>query len=165
MSGGIEIVLWVLLGVAFVTDLLWGKIYNAVTFPFLLLGLAIRFGMGGWTTGVQSLLAVGTAFAVFFPLYLLKALAAGDVKLLMAFGAWCQPSAVVQVAISAILIGAMVGAYLLIRQKGLRQSTHSLAEHVRSFQPRSSMRMPFAPSLLCAFFIVRIAELRQWHLI
>jgi prepilin peptidase CpaA len=165
MSGGIEIALWVLLGVAFVTDLVWGKIYNALTFPFLALGLAIRFGLGGWAFASDSLLAVGTAFAIFFPLYLLKAIAAGDVKLLMAFGAWSRPSAVIEVALFAVVIGAAVGAYLMLRQKGLRQTTSSLAEHVSSFKPRVSMRMPFAPSLLCAFFIVRIAEIRQWHLI
>ena len=43
MSEGFEIAVWILLGSALVTDLLWGKIYNYVTFPFLLIGIFCRF--------------------------------------------------------------------------------------------------------------------------
>jgi len=164
MSGGFEIAVWVLLGSALVTDLLWGKIYNYVTFPFLLIGLISRFSLGGWDAGRESLWAVAAAMAIYFPLYLIRTLAAGDVKLLMAFGAWSTPQAVIQVGIFSILIGAVVGAFLMWRQKGLKDSAQSLLEHVRTSRPRTSMRIPFAPGMLCAFLVFRIAELRQWQL-
>src|SRR4051794_24782253 len=109
MTGPIEIALWILLVAALVTDLLWGKIYNFLTLPFLALGIAIRFGFQGTQAGVVSLLAVATAFALFFPFWLMKTLAAGDVKLLMALGAWTKATAVIQVGLISIVIGAAVG--------------------------------------------------------
>lgn len=164
MTGAIEIALWVLLVAALVTDLLWGKIYNALTFPFLFLGLALRFGLEGRAAGLDSLLAVAAAFALYFPFWRLKVIAAGDVKLLMAFGAWTQAMAVIQVGLISIVIGALVGLYLMLRRRGLRDSAQSLVEHVQSRAPRRSFRMPFAPGVLCAFLVFRIAEMRQWNL-
>lgn len=164
MSGVIEIALLFLLVVAFATDLLWGKIYNALTLPFLLLGLAYRFGFEGSSAGIDSLTAITAAFILFFPFYVLKTLAAGDVKLLMAFGAWTRAAAVVQVGLFSIVIGAVVGLYIMIRRRGLKESAQSLADHVSSRTPKASFRMPFAPGILCAFLIFRIAELHQWNL-
>ena len=95
---------------------------------------------------------------------LVKAIAAGDVKLLMAVAAWSDASTAIEVGLLSLGIGALVGLVLMIRQKGPRESMKSLWEHLSSKAPRFSTRMPFAPGLLCAFAVFRIAELRQWHL-
>ncbi len=64
------------------------------------------------TSGVSdALLAMLAGFFVYLPIYLLGAMGAGDVKLLMAVGAWTSPSFVLYVAVFAILIG---GAYALL---------------------------------------------------
>jgi prepilin peptidase CpaA len=159
-----EIALWVLLAVACATDLLWGKIYNWLTFPFLAAGLITRFGFEGYAALGQALASVAVAFALFFPLYVLKVVAAGDAKLLMAMGAWLSGAEVIRIAAIAIVIGALVGLVSLIAQKGLRGSAQSVAENVRSHEPTATaLKMAFGPAFLCAYLIVDVAQLRHWE--
>ncbi len=166
MRGGYEIALFALLLVATATDLLWGKIFNWLTFPFLLTGLIARFAFGGVADLSQGLTAIAVAFALFFPLYVVRAIAAGDAKLLMAMAAWTDSTTIVQVAAIAIVIGAAVGLFSLLRQKGFRGSAASVAENVAQGAPTSNaLKMPFGPAFLCAYLVVNIAQLRHWELL
>ena len=163
MSGGSEYALWALLAVASVTDLVWGNIFNGVTFAFLVVGVVYRFWRAGIPEGVTALIAIAVAFIFFFPLWRLKLFAAGDVKLLMAVGAWSDSRLVIELALGAILVGAVVGSIVLVRKLGLMAGLRSVREHARVMVPKvKSHRMPFAPAFLCAFFIVKIAEMYHW---
>jgi Flp pilus assembly protein protease CpaA len=166
MRGSYEIALFALLIVATVTDLLWGKIFNWLTFPFLLTGLIARFAFGGVADLQQGLWAIAIAFALFFPLYAVRAIAAGDAKLLMAMAAWMDSKSVIEVAAIAIVIGAGVGLFSLLRQKGFRGSAASVAENVALGAPtKNALKMPFGPAFLCAYVVVNIAQLRHWELL
>ena len=166
MLGGPEIALWVLLIVATATDLLWGKIYNWLTFPFLLTGLIYRFAMQGTDGGVVALQSVAVAFALFFPLFAIRAVAAGDAKLLMAMGAWLDPKTTIEIAAVAILFGAAVGLVTLLRQKGLKGSAQSVAENVRQGAPtQRALKMAFGPAFFCAYLVVNLAQVRHWELL
>ena len=147
MSTVFEIALWVLLVVASATDLLWGKVFNVVTFPFLVVGVLSRGYFEGLTALNGAVFSAAVAFAVFFPLYALKVFAAGDVKLLMAIGAWTQVSFVLQLGAFSILVGAIVGIFILFRQKGLK---------------RGGTRMPFAPAIFCGCLLLKIFEMKGW---
>lgn len=164
MSGGYESVLLALLAISSVTDLLWGKIYNAVTFPFLALGLGAQFYFGGLKAGGGAIAAVVIAFALFFPLWRLKVLAAGDVKLLMAAGSFLAPFAILELALLSVLIGGMVGAMVLVRNSGLRGSVASLRDHLIAM-PVKSHRMPFGPAMLSAFFVMQISKHYGWNIL
>jgi prepilin peptidase CpaA len=153
MSGALEIGLWCLLLVASVTDLLWGKIFNALTFPFLVVGLGLRYFSFGREDLSIGLLAVGTAALVFFPLYYAHIMAAGDVKLLMAAGAWLNPSQTLKLAALTIVIGALAGILIRLFRNGLKDLFRS-----------KLTRIPFAPSFLCAISDLKIAETRGWTL-
>ncbi|MBY0370288.1 A24 family peptidase [bacterium] len=164
MNGVPEIALWTLLLVACATDLLWGKIFNWLTFPFLLLGLAFRFTAQGFPQGLDSLLAVGVAFAAFFPLFAVKAVAAGDVKLLMAIAAWTSAATVFRIAGVGIVFGAAVGLGILLWKKGLEGSASSVVENLKNGEPtRAAVKMPFGPALFCAYLVVSIAHHRHWE--
>lgn len=166
MSAGPEIAIWILLTICAATDLLWGKIFNIITLPFFFVGLGYQAFHGGLPAVSDGLLSVGVAVAVFFPLYLLRVMAAGDVKLLMATGAWASASVVLQIAGISILLGAAVGLVTLVRHQGVFGGVRSLRRHASGTNaPGQSLRMPFAPGFLCAYFIIRIAELRQWQLL
>ena len=162
MVGGFDIALWALLVIATITDLRWGKIFNATTFPFFILGVGVRFLHFGSEAGFQSLLAIGIAFVLFFPLYLLKTVAAADVKLLMAVGAWTEPRIILSLALVSILFGALVGMIVMTRQLGIQDSAKNIAEHLKQYAPKQSTKMPFAPAFLCAFIVLKIAETYQW---
>ncbi len=166
MVGVPEIALLLLLAVASATDLLWGKIYNSITFPFLVSGLLYHFVEGGWNALGTSLFAVGVAFALFFPLFAVKAVAAGDGKLLMAMGAWMEPKAIIQIAGISILIGAAVGLLAILREKGFRGSAKSIVENIKSVEPTArATRMPFGPAFFCAYLVVSVAQYRHWELL
>ncbi|MFM8314136.1 MAG: prepilin peptidase [Deltaproteobacteria bacterium] len=166
MSGGYEIVLWIILIAASVTDLLWGKIYNSLTLTSMGAGVLIRLALGGVSSTSVSILAISTAFILFFPLYYFKVLAAGDVKLLMAIGAWSNTDFVVRIGFTSILVGAVVGFWVLLKKKGIRKSASSVADAV-NFNPKDIQkrtRMPFGPAFLCSFLFFKIAELKGWAL-
>lgn len=54
--------------------------------------------LGGWTLGVL----------LFFPIFALRGMGAGDVKLLAALGAWLGPWAVVSIALFASIAGGVL---------------------------------------------------------
>jgi prepilin peptidase CpaA len=150
MSGGYEVVLWVLLIVASATDLLWGKIYNHLTLSSIAAGMIARFYFGGVSSLTESLIGTAVAFTLFFPLYYLKVFAAGDVKLLMAVGTWSNYQFVLRLSLIAILFGAVIG-FLVVLKK-------------RQAEKKQLTRMPFGPAFLCSFLFLKIAELKGWSL-
>ena len=165
MSGGfetvLEVVVWTLLIAAATTDLLWGKIYNLLTFTFIAAGVILRLIVLGYSSATVSLIAIAAAFALFFPLYIIKAFAAGDVKLLMAIGAWTDIKQVLHIGLLAIIIGALVGIPILIKRRGLKKSVKAVASQLKG-EPVKPIRMPFGPAFLCAFAFLKIAEMKGW---
>lgn len=150
----VEASVFTLFAVATATDLWRGKIHNTLTLPFAVAGIAaqwVLFGVSGAQTAVAGLVV---AFVVFYPLWLLRVFAAGDVKLFMAAGAWLGPVANLQLAAAAIVIGAVVGLPRVIAARRGGQNAQGL--------PLGRTRMPFAPAILCGFFLLRIAEYHQW---
>ena len=71
----------------------------------------IYFAAVGGAAGVAwSVLGCASGLALFFPLFAVGALGAGDVKLLAAFGAWLGPSG----ALRSALWGAMLGGVMAL---------------------------------------------------
>ena len=166
MSGGYDLALWGLLIAASITDLVWGKIYNVLTLSSIAAGILFRLCTGPTSSVTAALIAVACAFAFFFPLYLIKALAAADVKLLMAVGAWSDFKFVLHMAVLSIFMGALVGLVVILKKRGLKNSAIAVASQLdlkhkeRAVKP---IRMPFGPAFLCSFIFLRIAELKGWN--
>jgi len=73
--------------VAMITDMKWGKIYNWLTFPLILIGFSANsyfFGMQGFGISLIAA-ALGITFYLWFAY--LGAVGMGDVKLMAAIGA------------------------------------------------------------------------------
>src|SRR2546430_1589063 len=87
----IRILLEILVIVAAIWDIRTRRIPNWLTFPGIVLGIALNSFLyqpvGPWFGLVLSLKGLGLAFIVYFVLYLLHAMGAGDVKLMAAIGA------------------------------------------------------------------------------
>jgi prepilin peptidase CpaA len=101
--------------VAAVCDVRTGRVPNVLTFGAAAAGLVMSVvlpGPGGLSAG---LLGCVVGLALFFPLFALGGMGAGDVKLLAAFGAWLGPVDVLWAAIWASLVGGglavVVGAW------------------------------------------------------
>lgn len=100
---------------ATVTDLSTRRIPNLLTLGGAVLGLAYHLATGGP-------LGVGAATtgwllgaAVFFPVFALGGMGAGDVKLVAALGAWLGPLGALQVAIGSAIAGGVIGVAVSLR--------------------------------------------------
>jgi len=96
-------------------DLLAHRIPNRLTGSLLCLGFLLQLAFGGWSGLGQAALGTLVGFAVLFPLYLLRAMGAGDVKLLAAMGALLGPYWALVAGVGALLAGGALGvAYLIV---------------------------------------------------
>jgi prepilin peptidase CpaA len=100
----------ILLAVALVsafTDLTRGTIYNTVTYPAILVGVALQLWLHG---GAGLPLALGGFAVGFFPafvLWVLGGMGGGDAKLLGAIGAIAGPLVAIETLILAFLFGGL----------------------------------------------------------
>jgi prepilin peptidase CpaA len=82
-----------------------GAAFVAIAFAAVTSGASgIGWGLAGWAVGVL----------LFLPLFALRAMGGGDVKLLAAFGAWLGPSLVFWVAVYGAIAGGLLAVPLLI---------------------------------------------------
>jgi len=160
LTSGIEGVLWALFGIATITDLLRGKIYNTLTFSFLVAGLVARIISQGAIGGQSAGLSLLIAFALYFPLWRLQVLAAGDVKLLMAASVWLSVPETIRLAMLSILFGAAVGLFLRVRMNLKGEEPELKATPYTG--TKRLLKMPFAPAFFCAFVFMQIAVLKHW---
>ena len=121
-----------------VTDFRWQRIPNVVTYPTILLGLALSVleGFPGAPLGgglVDHLLATAIAFVGLYPLYSSRAMKAGDVKLLMAVGALRGTAFLFWSFVYGAVLGGLVAALYILYQRFLRG--RGLAEVLRTFIP------------------------------
>jgi prepilin peptidase CpaA len=91
------------------TDLRSARIPNGLTFGAMVAGVLFHAVAPGGA-GAGALLGLLAGLAVFFPFFALRAMGAGDVKLLAALGTWVGWQAVIYVA----LYGALAGGVLAI---------------------------------------------------
>lgn len=115
MNQALELLLlWLLLQAA-VTDLALRRIPNVLVLSGLLIAMALHLrtgDAGAWLgTGLAGLAA---GFFLFLPLYLLRGMAAGDVKLMAMTGAFVGPGMALQIALFTCLIGGVLALLMLV---------------------------------------------------
>ena len=115
MLNAIEVILICLVAQAAVTDLAVRKIPNVLILSGLLLAMILHL-LGGqqWAPVSQWLAGTLAGLFLFLPLYLLRGMAAGDVKLMAMVGAFVGPLAALQIGVLAYLIGGVMAVLLLL---------------------------------------------------
>jgi prepilin peptidase CpaA len=118
MTVQLPVVVQVWLAIVVITagiyDLRFRRIPNWLALAGLVVGLALNallFGLPGLQT---SGLGLGLAFLIYFPLYLLRAMGAGDVKLMAAIGAIVGPGNWFVLFITTAILGGLFGVILLL---------------------------------------------------
>lgn len=96
--------------IACATDIARRRIPNLLTFGSALTGVLWHGWAGGFLGAGWALAGWAAGLAVLMPLYLLRSLGAGDVKLLGAFGAWLGPMG----AVLSGLYGTVAGGVLAL---------------------------------------------------
>ena len=116
-------VLMLLLVVAAVIDYRSHRIPNWLALCGALYGLIYNTWMPAWPqgSGLVALAGLGLGLVLFLPLYLLRAMGAGDVKLLAMAGAFLGPDDIVRAALASLLAGgALAIVFVLMRGAALR---------------------------------------------
>jgi prepilin peptidase CpaA len=113
-------------GVACWFDVRTRRIPNWLTFPAAALGLIAATLAHGGSGAAWSAAGLLFGLAIFFPLFLLRGLGAGDVKLMSALGAWLGSSVIFGVAFYTALAGGVLALALILRHRYGGQAIRNL---------------------------------------
>ena len=161
--------------IAACTDLVRGRIYNWLTFSGLVLGALASFWLRGVPGIWQSLAGIGLALALYGWMFWLGYLGGGDLKFLMALGAWGGPLFTLDVALLAIFLGGALAATLLIAQghalefsRKLGRLAISLLVHEMEVElPKLNRKLtlPYGvPMALAAIWVLLANPMERWGL-
>ncbi len=84
----------VILTLACIADLRTRRIPNVLTFSAAVIAVLFHAATGGWAAVGSSVSGWLLGVHLFFPMFALRGMGAGDVKLLAAVGAWLGPAQV-----------------------------------------------------------------------
>jgi prepilin peptidase CpaA len=107
------------------------RIPNWLVLTGLLMGIAMNsfltYDTPSMTTGlVFSLEGLGLAFVVYFPLYLLRGMGAGDVKLMAAVGAIVGPALWLWILFFTAVLGGITAAIVVLSKGRVHRTLQNL---------------------------------------
>ena len=108
--------------ITMVTDLWKFKIYNALTVPLLLSGLAYHAVVGGVAGLSGSLAGALFGFAALLAFYVMGGMGAGDVKLMAAVGAWLGLPLTFAVFLASSLLAGLYALILVVAYGRVRET-------------------------------------------
>lgn len=146
------------LALAVVSDIRTGKLPNRLTVPMAAVGLVLGM-LGGLSGLLHAALGLACGFALGFVLWLLGVFRAGDSKLLSAMGAFLGWRMLLRAFCWALLCGAVLGLFVLLKKRALRERAVRLRDYFRSLvlsrsfssyesAPGSERELPFSVPLL-----------------
>lgn len=163
--------LGVLLALAVWSDTRQRRVPNVLVLVMLMTGIALNLAdtASDARTGIfssqpgslglwLSLAGALTGLLMFLPMWLLRALGAGDVKLLAAVGAFAGPAATINLALCVLLAGGVLALARLLLFPGGAVARHNLATLLGQLRPGSAgstfdartqtaWRMPYAVAI------------------
>jgi prepilin peptidase CpaA len=125
----LKAVLLVLVLCAGIWDLKVRRIPNWLTAPAVLAGIAINAWLTPHGIGV-ALAGVICAMAIYLPLYMIRGMGAGDVKLMAAVGAIVGPSNWVFIFLATALIAGAASLVLVAARRRIRETSRNIAQIV-----------------------------------
>ena len=150
-------------------DLRWRRIPNRLNITAALLGIVLNALFFHGHGVASAFLGIGVALLVYFPLYLLRGMGAGDVKLMMAIGAIVGPSNWFQIFVVTALCGGFFALCLIVFKRRfhdtvlncylmLSEMCHLRAPHHSSAQldvsSSAALRLPHGVSIAVGALVV-----------
>ncbi|MDP3295073.1 MAG: A24 family peptidase [Nevskia sp.] len=156
---------WILLAAlvaATIIDIRIRRIPNLLSLGAAALGLLLAASGYGSVTLAASLGGLALGLAALLPLYLIKAMGAGDVKLMAAVGAFLGPSVTLAAVLCTFIAGALIAIIVLIARDGLRETAQRYWFGIKHLilsqtwlgarvdkEGRGPLRFPYAGAILC----------------
>jgi prepilin peptidase CpaA len=126
-----QILLGVLVAIAAVFDIRYRRIPNWLVLAGIIVGLAWNAYSSGWSGLLRASEGLGLGFILYFPLYLIRARGAGDVKLLAAVGAITGPLNCLWIFLLTAILGGVIALILLIFRGRVRHTFFNVGWIVR----------------------------------
>ena len=136
-----QIILVLVVGIAAIFDVRFRRIPNWLVLTGVLLGLGLNSFLWAWAGLRLSLLGLGLAFVIYFPLYLVRGMGAGDVKLMAALGSIVGPANWFGIFIVTGLLGGILAVGLLLSRGKLRTALTNVSFALHSL---ASLKAPYA---------------------
>jgi prepilin peptidase CpaA len=119
--------------VAAVVDIRTHKIPNWLTVSAFFLGMTVRTVISGWPGAKASLEGAGLALVLLLPLVLMRALGAGDWKLMGAVGAFTGPVLFLFVLLGSVLVSGLMAMVEMMRTRRVKETFGNLIVLVQGF--------------------------------
>ena len=137
----LQILLVLVVVTAGVYDIRYRRIPNWVSVAGVLIGIGLNTFLPDASGLWSSLTGLGLAYLIYFPLYLLRGMGAGDVKLMGAVGAIVGPWNWLAVFILSAMLGGLIGVILLITKGRLSRTIRNVG---RMLNELAHLRPPYA---------------------
>jgi prepilin peptidase CpaA len=154
------------------TDLFFGRIYNWLTLSMGLLGVIYAGIAAGWPGVGAAFLGIFAGLLIYGWMFWIRVLGGGDVKLLMAFGAWGGAHYVLNVAFLGILFGGVMALLVLVfkgrigsffrRAYRFIQTLMVRELEVEKFHVDKKQTMPFGIPIAVAAVCIQMGRLQIW---
>jgi prepilin peptidase CpaA len=135
-----QVMLIIMVAIAAGFDVKYRRIPNWLVVTGLVWGIAMNVFLFGWPGLKTSLIGIGIAFVIYFPLFMLRGMGAGDVKLMMAIGALVGPANWFLIFMITGILGGVIALLLLAWRKRLR---HTLSNVFLIVGELLSFRAPY----------------------
>ena len=143
--------------IALYFDLKYQRIPNWLCTVTLLSGFIVQFYFSGGSGLLSALSGAGLAFILLFPAFYFRLLGAGDVKLMVAIGAYLDIKLLIWSILYAIIAGAITSIVLALCRLGWKAFFEIVLHYLRCLYLRQFMRasnqeflkmkVPYAPAL------------------
>jgi prepilin peptidase CpaA len=128
----LQAALFLLVILAAVNDLATRRIPNRLLLAGLACALLLHvFSAVPGKSLLIALSGMGVGLAVFLPLYLLRGMAAGDVKMMAVVGAFVRPVDVFEIVVVTWLAGGLMGLLIVLLNGRLRLAFDNLGRMLR----------------------------------
>ena len=127
MPALLKILLLPLVSAAAAYDLRFRRIPNWLSVSGVILGFAVNLALSGWRGGASAGLGLLLAVLVYLPLYLIRGMGAGDVKLMGAVGAIVGPANWLGIFLATSLLGGIAALGMIAWKKRFHQTVLNLA--------------------------------------
>ena len=155
--------------IACITDLRARRIPKVLTFGAAAVGFSYQFWSQGTSGALHSAGGWLLGVAVFLPLFLLRGMGGGDVKLVGALGAWLGVRDVFWVALYAALAGGVMAVVVALWHRRLQRSASSVLMLLWYWRTQGLRPLPAltleavqGPRLAYALPILAGVVLRMW---
>jgi prepilin peptidase CpaA len=126
--------------IAAITDIRSRRIPNYLTLAGVLLGIGLNTWLGGWAGLLYSVKGLGLAMLVYLPLYALRGMGAGDVKLMAAVGSITGAGNWFSIFLYTALLGGVIAIIATLATGRLKKTLWNVGYLVREL---ASLRAPY----------------------